>query len=111
MGRTQKELADQISKEMKFTIREGRHFVQRFLELVQEDLVTVGRSELRGLGTFAVYTRPARQTTHPVTGEPVQIPERRSVRYRTSKELKEQLNPAPPPPAVKAPKKSKKAQI
>lgn len=109
MGRTQKQLADQISKEMKITIREGRHFVQRFLELVQEDLVTVGRSELRGLGTFAAYTRPPRQTTHPVTGEPVQIRERRSVRYRTSKELKEQLNPPPRQQEAPAPRRARKA--
>lgn len=107
MGRTQKQLADQISKEMKLTIREGRHFVQRLLELVQEDLVETGRSELRGLGTFAVYTRPPRETTHPVTGEPVQIRERRSVRYRTSKELKELVNQPP----KRTGQKAKKGQI
>lgn len=107
MGRTQKQLADQISKEMKLTIREGRHMVQRLLELVQQDLVETGRSELRGLGTFAVYTRPPRQTTHPVTGQPVQIEERRSVRYRTSKELKELVNQPP----KQAGKKARKGQI
>jgi integration host factor subunit beta len=96
MGRNQKQLADTIAKEMKLTIREGRHFVTRLLELIQEDLVKTGRSEFRGLGTFAVFTRPPRNTTHPVTGEPVHIPERRAVRYRTSKELKEALN-APQP--------------
>ena len=107
MGRTQKQLADQISKEMGLTVRQGREFVQRLLDLVQEDLVQEGRSELRGLGTFAVYTRPPRETTHPVTGQPVSIPERRSVRYRTSKELKASLNK----PAGRSPKKHRKGQI
>lgn len=93
MGRTQKQLADQISREMNLTIRQGRAFIQRLLDLVQEDLLNEGRSELRGLGTFAAFTRPARETIHPVTGEVVHIPARRGVRYRSSKELKERLNP------------------
>lgn len=73
-------------------IRVGRDFVRRLLELVREDLAATGRSELRGLGTFAVHTRPARKTIHPTSGEPVQIPARQSVRYRASKELKDVLN-------------------
>lgn len=101
MGRNQKELADVISNEMKLTIRQGRHFVTRLLELIQEDLVETGRSELRGLGTFAVFVRPARETIHPVTGKPAKIPERKGVRYRSSKKLKEQLNPKPARPAKK----------
>lgn len=96
MGRNQKQLADQISKEMDLTIRQGRHFVTRLLELIQEDLVGTGRCELRGFGTFATFMRPARDSVHPVTGEPVHIEARKSVRYRTSKELKEKLNPPAP---------------
>lgn len=92
MGRNQKQLADTISHEMHLTIRQGRHFITRLLELIQEDLVDSGRCELRGLGTFAVYTRPARETLHPITHQPVKIPARRGVRYRTSKALKELLN-------------------
>ena len=110
MGRTQKELADTISKEMKLSIRQGREFVQRFLDLVTEDLATTERSELRGLGTFAVFVRPARPGVHPVTGEHFTIRERRSIRFRTSKELKEKLNPAPVVVEAKKTQKAKKRQ-
>jgi len=106
MGRNQKQLADQIAKEMGLTLRQGREFLSRLLELVREDLVTTERCELRGLGTFAVYSRPARKTTHPVSGEPVKIPARRGIRYRTSKQLKEMLNSKPVKKA-KAPAKAK----
>lgn len=92
MGRNQKQLADQIAKEMGLTLRQGREFLSRLLELVREDLVQTERCELRGLGTFAVYTRPPRKTTHPKSREPVNIPARRGIRYRTSKLLKEMLN-------------------
>jgi len=108
MGRNQKQLADQIAKEMGLTLRQGREFLSRLLELVREDLVTTERCELRGLGTFAVYARPARKTTHPVTGEPVKIPARRGIRYRTSKQLKEMLNTKPT--RKKAAPKAKKGE-
>jgi nucleoid DNA-binding protein len=104
MGRTEKQLADTLSKELKLTIATGRTFVQRLLELVREDLVQTGRSELRGLGTFAVQVRPARDSYHPKTGKPVHIPACKAVRYRTSKEIKNLLNrpPTPPPPPGEA---------
>ena len=54
------------------------------------------RDRLRGLGTFAVHQRPARDTFHPKTGEPVHIPERKAIRYRASKELKDMINEPPP---------------
>ena len=96
MGGNQKDLADKIAAEMKLSVRQGRAFVSRMLELIQLDLVEQGRCELRGLGTFAVFERPERHTTHPVTGEPVVIPARRGVRYRSSKKLKDLLNPPEP---------------
>lgn len=93
MGRTQKQLADAIARELDIPIRAGRKFVARFIDLVAEDLVTTGRVELRGLGTFATIVRPARKTTHPKTGKRIRIGASNSVRYRTSVQLKRLLNP------------------
>ena len=107
MGRTEKELADQIAKRLQLPIRTGREFMKLLLEFVREDLRKTGRSELRGLGTFAVHDRPARDTVHPKSGKPVHIPARKAIRYRASKELKELINPpAPSPP--EPPKKGRK---
>jgi len=98
MGKTEKELADAISRKLKLSVRTGREYLRLLLSMVRDDLHDTGRSELRGLGTFAVHVRPARDTFHPKTGEPVHIPERKAVRYRASKELKELINQPPPPP-------------
>ena len=95
MGRTEKQLADAISKELNLTILTGRSFVKKLLEMVREDLQVTGRSELRGLGTFAVHNRPGRSTVHPTTGERVQIPQRKAVRFRASKAVKDLLNKPP----------------
>ena len=109
MGKTEKELADAISHQLKLSVRTGREYLRLLLSMVREDLRETGRSELRGLGTFAVHDRPARDTFHPTTGAPVHIPPRKAIRYRASKEVKDLINqpPAPPP---KKPKKRKKAE-
>ena len=102
-GGNQKQLAEQLSKEFDLSVRQGRALVARLLELIQLDLVERGRCELRGLGTFAVFERPARETTHPVTGQPVVIPPRRGVRYRSSEKLKQLLNAEKPKKGKKRP--------
>ena len=106
MTLTQKEIADTLVKEFDFSVRQSQAVVARVVELVKNRLASddQARCELRGLGIFATYVRPARDTFHPVTGEPVHIPERRGVRYRCSKELKDALN-APKPPRRKKAKK------
>ena len=96
MGRTQRQLAETVAKELDISDRKGVRFLQRVLDLVAEDLVTSGRVELRGLGTFQVHLRPERKTTHPVTGKPVTIPPRQGVRYRSSAALRRALNPEKP---------------
>lgn len=102
MGRTQRQLAETVAAELGISGRKGVLFLQRVLELVAEDLVETERVELRGLGTFQVHIRPKRKTTHPVTGKPVVIPERKGVRYRSSASLRRALNPPKPVRARKA---------
>lgn len=101
MGKTEKELADELSRKLNLSVRTGREYLKLLLEMVRKDLHETGRSELRGLGTFAVHTRPARDTVHPKTGAPVHIPERKAIRYRASKELKDLINQPPPKKARK----------
>ena len=97
-GRTEKELADFISKRLNLTVRTGRKFLEMLLSLIREDLGKVGRSELRGLGTFTVHDRPGRDTIHPKTKKPVHIPDRKAIRYRAAKAVKDLINQPPPDP-------------
>lgn len=92
MGRNQHVLADTVSAELEIPIRKGRLFLQRILDLVADDLVYTARSELRGLGTFQAYVRPGRIIKHPKTGEPIQVPPKKTIRFRTSRALLERLN-------------------
>ncbi|MBI2267027.1 MAG: HU family DNA-binding protein [Armatimonadetes bacterium] len=106
MGRTQQYLADTVSKELDLPLRIGRRFLKRIMDLVSDGIVYTGRMEIRGLGTFAVTTRPAHTITHPATGQPIPLPEKKTVHYRTSRSLRRRLNP--PRPVRKAKPKGKR---
>ncbi len=75
-----------------------------------EGLVELARRELRqnkefvlpGLGVLRVRQRRARTARNPQTGEPVQVPARKVVRFRAYRPLDELLNG----PRGKAPKPS-----
>ena len=111
MTLTQKEIADTLGREFQFSVRQSQKVVSRVLQLIKDRLASAddARCELRGLGVLATYVRPARSTVHPKTGEPVHIPERRGVRYRCSKQLRERLNP-PQPKLEQKPARRKKNQ-
>ncbi|MEI2652865.1 MAG: HU family DNA-binding protein [Microthrixaceae bacterium] len=95
MGRNQRQLADQISRELRIPVRKGQRFLQRLLELVADDLVETRRVELRGLGTFAVHHRPEKTTIHPKTHKPIKISASDTVEYRSSAALRRRLKKAP----------------
>lgn len=46
------------------------------------------RIELRGFGTFGIKTRKARVARNPKTGEPVNVPERKSPYFKAGRDLK-----------------------
>ena len=93
MGRQINVISDQLAEELDLPQRICRRLIQRLLEEIQDDIVNTGRLEFRGLGTFAVTTKPAHNTEHPGPGEPVHIAAKKTVNYRSSKVLRERLNP------------------
>ena len=96
MGHTQKTIADKISKELGLPQRTGQKFLQRVIDIIADDIVFTGKSEIRGLGTFNVTEKPPVQTTHPATGNPVHIPEKKILHFRTSLQIRRRLNPTKP---------------
>ena len=95
MGRTMKQLADAVSKEINLPERAGRRFVRRFLEVLADDLVETGRVDLRGFGSFSLSTRKARSATHPKTHKKLKIRATRFVKFRTALAIRHRLNPKP----------------
>ena len=54
-------------------------------------VATEGHLELRGFGVFEVCARKASKARKPWTGEEAMVPERRRVRFKAGKVMKERI--------------------
>jgi len=64
-----------------------------FCETLAKGIKTNEGVRLPNVGTFAVNVRASRSGRNPQTGKEITIPEKRVVKFSTSKVLKESLNP------------------
>jgi len=61
-------------------------------EAITASLEDGGRAELRGFGSFSTTSRVARAARNPRTGEPVELKERRAVRFKPGADMFSRLN-------------------
>ena len=90
---TQKELLALLAEEFDMPATRVYRLVQRYHAVLVTDLLKDHRIEIPALGVFGVHIRPKHTTVHPKTGEPVVVPKRKAVRYRSCRELRRRLNP------------------
>jgi nucleoid DNA-binding protein len=67
---------------------EAQQVVDLVLEIIKKRLVRGEKVLLSGFGCFTVMTRRDKRGVNPQSGEPIEIPGRKSVRFRPSKYLK-----------------------
>ena len=91
---TRKELVDRLSEQCGGALSRPRivALVDDVFEHVADALVAEGRFNHAGFGTFTVRVRNARTGLNPRTGEPLALPESKTVHFRPSQKLKERLN-------------------
>lgn len=66
--------------------------VRLLLDQLSSTLVSGGRCEIRGFGTFSLHTRKARMARNPKTGGPVTLPEKRMPHFKPGRLLRERVN-------------------
>ncbi len=66
--------------------------LQGFIETISRSLSEGERIALTGFGTFAVVDRKPRTCRNPHTGELLNIPARKAVKFKPGKELAEKVN-------------------
>ncbi|MCL2830728.1 MAG: HU family DNA-binding protein [Betaproteobacteria bacterium] len=71
--------------------RRGAEKTLEVLSIIIGNTLTRGEDVALPIGKFKVSTRPARKARNPQTGEEVQVPEKRVVKFVASKTLKELL--------------------
>lgn len=99
---TKKELIDQIAETTKQKRVVVKKVVQSFLDNIIAELGKNNRLEFRDFGVFEVKHRRARTAQNPKTLEPVQVPPKRTVKFKVGRLMKLTLsdNNSPSDPAA-----------
>ncbi len=91
---TKKDLIERVSQETGVSRADSRKVVQSFLEAVIGELAKGNRLEFRDFGVFEIRERAGRVAQNPKTLERVEVPPRRSVRFKVGRLMQQSLEPA-----------------
>ena len=85
---TKKELVDRIAADSNLSRADVKRTIQAFLDEVIEELDKGNRLEFRDFGVFEIRQRAARRAQNPKTLEQVEVPARRTVKFKPGRLMK-----------------------
>jgi integration host factor subunit beta len=88
---TKKELIDRIAETSNNKRVQVKRVVQQFLDEIVAELGKGNRLEFRDFGVFETKLRKARKAQNPKTLEPVAVPEKRTVKFKVGRLMKQKL--------------------
>ena len=88
---TKKELIDRIAEHTQAKRVTVKHIIQAFLDEIIQELSEDNRLEFRDFGIFETRTRAARVAQNPKTLERVEVPAKRTVKFKMGRLMKENL--------------------
>jgi integration host factor subunit beta len=88
---TKKELIDRIAEQTSNKRVVVKRIVQAFLDEIIDELGHGNRLEFRDFGVFESKYRAARIAQNPKTLEPVRVPEKRTVKFKVGRLMKQKL--------------------
>ena len=86
------ELIEQIAASTNTKQTTVKPIIQQFIDNITTELAKDNRIEFRDFGVFETKTRQARKAQNPKTLQPVQIPAKRTVKFKTGRRMKQKLN-------------------
>ncbi len=86
------DILSKIVKDSFLTRAQARKVVNLILEEIGDALARGERVTLVGFGTFQVVDRKPRKGRNPRTGEPIEIPGKKVVKFIPGKALREKVN-------------------
>ena len=89
---TKKEFVDRIAGNNGINQTTAKTMVQCFLDEITSELAKSNRIEFRDFGVFEVREKAARRAQNPKTLEPVEVPAKRSVKFKMGRMMREKLN-------------------
>ncbi len=88
---TKKELIDRIADSSGQRRVMVKKIVQQFLDDIVDELGRGNRLEFRDFGVFETKLRKARRAQNPKTLQPVNVPEKRTVKFKIGRMMKQRL--------------------
>jgi integration host factor subunit beta len=89
---TKKELIDRIADSTGHRRVQVKRVVQQFLDEIISELGKGNRLEFRDFGVFETKLRKARRAQNPKTLQPVDVPEKRTVKFKVGRLMKQKLS-------------------
>ena len=89
---TKKELIDRIAESTNQKRVQVKRVVQQFLDEIVGELGRGNRLEFRDFGVFETKLRKARKAQNPKTLETVAVPEKRTVKFKVGRLMKQKLS-------------------
>ena len=91
---TKKELVDRIAERTQAKRVSVKRIIQAFLDEITAELHKGNRLEFRDFGVFETKTRAARIAQNPKTLERVDVPAKRTVKFKMGRQMRENLSVA-----------------
>ena len=89
---TKKELCDKIVEQHHFQTVLTKQVIQSFLDEILKELEKGNRLEFRDFGVFEPINKEGRIAQNPKTLEKVEVPAKRSVKFKMGRMMKLRLN-------------------
>jgi integration host factor subunit beta len=93
---TKKELIDRIAERTQAKRVSVKRIVQAFLDEIINELCQNNRLEFRDFGVFETRTRASRIAQNPKTLERVEVPAKRTVKFKMGRLMRENLSSVAP---------------
>ena len=106
---TKNELSRELAEDFELPRRQVLEMVDAMLDRITEVLKSGDKVQLTPFGQFKVRDRAARIARNPQTGEPVNVPAKRVLKFIAGRTLKEAVGTAKRGGAKKSPAKKAKA--
>lgn len=89
--RTKKDLIEKVAQETGQSRSAVKRTIQVAFDQIVDELAQGNRLEFREFGVFDAKIRPGRIAQNPKTMQPVQVPPRRTVKFKPSQSMRDRL--------------------
>ena len=86
------DIINKIVKATNLTKAEADEAMTAFMDAVKEGLKDGGKVTIIGFGSFSIVERKARMGRNPQTGQEIEIPAKKTVKFNPAEKLKEEVN-------------------